>query len=364
MLTNWGLWREYLLISDIVLMILLGQIAIVFIRYYFKNPESKVRFFFGVTFMAVTVGLAFQLVSTYYSDDPIFDKLYAIDLAIAIFFFCVNVEGAFGKLLRTRRLFTILTGIATIILFFAPDPSPLFEGVFFLVELMYMFPFFFFLVIAKVNQGIVRKKMLLAFIGFSLAMSGVGGTHERMQAILLGIVSFEEMVQVMIIFKGLMFVGLLILLFAFDVDIFLETDWKKYLEEFYIIEPASGTCLYHRNFLQDAPRDQSEKIFSSGIAGIVKLVQEFTKSQKNVDVIDEVSRKILLERGKQVTVAFVTKQDLAILRYYLRICLSEFEFYFGDLVSANMLGDSNLYSPMDIICNKILQLIPKTEMKM
>ncbi len=362
-MTDWGSAREYLLVSDIILIIILGQIAVVFIRYYLKNPESKVRFFFGGSFLAVTVGLAFQVVSTYYSDDPLFDKLYAVSLGIAIFVFCLNVEGTFGNILKTRHLFSLLTGIATIFLFFAPKPSPVFEGLFYFVELMYMFPFFFILILIKVNKGVVRKKMAWAFVGFCLAMSGVGGTHERFQAMFLGSVSFNEFVVVTVGFKACMFVGLLILLFAFDVDIFLETDWKKYLEELYIIEPTSGTCLYHKDFVQDLSSDQSEKMFSSGIIGIVKLVQEFTKSQKDVDAIDEVSRKILLERGKNVTVSFVARQDLAILRYYLRICLTEFEFYFGDLVPVNELEGSKLYSAMDSICNKILQLDPRMEMK-
>lgn len=359
--TEWSAAREYLLTGDIIIMIILGQIAIVFIRYYFKNPESKVRLFFGGSFLALTAGLAFQIISTYYSDDALFDKLYALSLASAIFIFCLNVEGAFGKILKTRRLFTILTAIATGILFVIPNPSTIFEGALFFLQLMYMFPFLFILVIIKVNKGIVRQKMVWAFVGFCLTMIGVGGTHERFQAIILGSVSFNDFLLITGAFKAFMLVGLVILLFAFNVDIFLETDWKKYLEEFYIIEPTSGTCLYHRNFIQDVASDQLEKMFSSGIIGIVKLVQEFTKSRKNVEVIDEGSRKILLERGKNATVAFVVKQDLAILRYYLRIFLSEFEYYFGVLVSENELKDSKLFFAMDNICNKVLQLSPKIE---
>jgi hypothetical protein len=101
--------------------------------------------------------------------------------------------------------------------------------------------------------------------------------------------------------------------------------------EYIIIENETRKTLFYKNlFYTPSTGDIPDtSLFSGGIVGIMSMIQEFTQSQKELNVIDKGSIKLLIERGKQVTMVFVVKENLSILRFLLRKSVEEFENTFG-----------------------------------
>lgn len=97
------------------------------------------------------------------------------------------------------------------------------------------------------------------------------------------------------------------------------TEWKNSIIKFFCIHSERSVNLYYRDFQEDQTID--EDLFAGGISGIMTLIKEMTKSNKNMKVIDQEDKKILLESGKYVTCILISNLNLEILNQkLLNIC--------------------------------------------
>src|SRR5271157_1267333 len=352
-----GSFRDVLLLLDLTVIVLVGQIAFLFLLQYLQKKDNKVPLLFGITFSIVCLALIFRFVSVYYSGDPIFNQFYYVGLALTIFAFSLSVEWQFGTILKTKRVVTVFTGALVAPIALIPWQSPIFNDFFMTVEMTYLFPFYFIAFIYLKNRGLVRKKMVIAFFGFLLIMAGVGGSTDVFQAVLLAMGPLSLFGTYMILFKVLMIAGLGLFYFAFNSNIFLETNWRSQLLELYIIHAETSAQLYYQNFqVTGATQEEGQSLFSSGIAGITGLVKEFTRSDKDIRIIDQGSIKIIMERGQTAIAAFVARENLKILRYFLREIMKEFEVYFGSITQPEQ-QDAKFFSSMRSITNMILSQV-------
>ncbi len=123
--------------------------------------------------------------------------------------------------------------------------------------------------------------------------------------------------------------------------------------EYYIIENKSGKALYNKNLVLASADGEvpNTALFSGGIVGIMAMIQEFTQSDKELNVIDKGSIKILIERGEQVTVVFVVKENLSLLQFILKKTVEEFESTLGVFLSTE--GNTDVFRATGTIMDQL-----------
>jgi hypothetical protein len=73
----------------------------------------------------------------------------------------------------------------------------------------------------------------------------------------------------------------------------------------------------------------------------MSMIQEFTQSKAELNVIDKGKIKILLKQGSKVTLVFVVRENLKVLQLLMREMLEEFENTFGVFLTLKEYRDGN-----------------------
>ncbi|MBD3194992.1 MAG: hypothetical protein GF317_08060 [Candidatus Lokiarchaeota archaeon] len=101
-----------------------------------------------------------------------------------------------------------------------------------------------------------------------------------------------------------------------------ESKWAEHLHYLYIINPA-GVCLYNYNFdakkseslenLRDNEDDIDVDLVSGALSGVLTILSEITKSNKQLRKIVKKGRYIYFSYGKKYIVSLISSMDLPVL---------------------------------------------------
>ncbi len=339
-----------------IVIVLHLEVAILFISQYRKKRDIALRLSIGLFFIVMACAFIVLFVVRYFLSYLFLVNIYNVLLALSMLAFCYQVERDYSKRMKTRRFFTyICIGIIPFA-FLIPADTIFYYGVSIAIGIVAIFPAIFLAYIMKKNRGQVRKRMELALIGVFFTLFGNYGMTFQFGLFLTEWLSSDYSIFIFIAARASITLGLLLLFYGFSADIFLESDWRKYLMEYYIIENKSGKALYYKNLVYASAEGEvpNTALFSGGIVGIITMIQEFTQSDKELNVIDKGSIKILIERGDQVTVVFVVKENLSILRYILQKSVEEFESTLGVFL-ATPEGNTDIFRATGTIMDQLFQ---------
>ncbi len=342
-----------------IVIILHIEVAILFISQYRKKRDIPLRLAIGLFFVFMAIAFIVLFVVRYFESDIIeLINLYNVLLAVSMLAFCYQVEREYSKRMKTRKFFTyICFGIIPFAVLLRAD-SIFYYGVSIAIAIVGVFPVLFLSYILRKNRGKVRSRMEIALVGVLFTLFGNYGMTFQLGLFLTTWLSSEFSIFVFIGARASMTLGLLLLFYGFSADIFLESDWRKYLMEYYIIENKSGKALFYKNLVYASTEGEvpNTALFSGGIVGIMAMIQEFTQSEKELNVIDKGAIKILIERGDLVMAVFVVKENLSILRYILRKTVEEFESTLGVfLTTTPWEGDTEVFRATGTIMDQLFE---------
>jgi hypothetical protein len=107
-----------------------------------------------------------------------------------------------------------------------------------------------------------------------------------------------------------------------------EFDWEKSLSQLHVLKPG-GVCLYSFNFKETKSVDP--QLLGGGLAGVVAMVQEMTKSKRQLNFIKQEQKNLYLQQGKSVSVVIIADEELRIIFDKLRLFIQDFERLFPDI---------------------------------
>ncbi|MFX0135983.1 MAG: carbon-nitrogen hydrolase family protein, partial [Candidatus Hodarchaeota archaeon] len=113
----------------------------------------------------------------------------------------------------------------------------------------------------------------------------------------------------------------------YDLQTESELNWHKRIHHIYFYT-ADGGCIYDQSF--KAEEEVSANLVAGGLTGVDALIQEVTKTETKVKIIEKEDMTILLEHVKYVSVALVTEENLATLRNKMKQAVREIEDFFQE----------------------------------
>jgi len=112
----------------------------------------------------------------------------------------------------------------------------------------------------------------------------------------------------------------------------MEQDWKESLFHLYIVH-HSGMLLYEYAFIKDY-EETSPDLISGGIVGLISLLKEIVRGEKQVKTIDHEDRKIMFKSNEHNNVYFalVVEEELLTFRNKLDGLIKDFDERFTQVV--------------------------------
>ncbi len=214
--------------------------------------------------------------------------------------------------------------------------------------------FSFVLFLHRNTGGFVRKRINLLLASSLMFVLGWVGALNFVQ-------SYFSTDLIRIAFLILALAGLIGFYASFyHVNVFVESGWRKSLEELYIIHGKLLQPLYYQN-LKTLEGKEGEKVdfFSGGLVGIDNIMKTIGTSQgsgaSGVKLIEQQDKYLLVEHGFNVVVCFFANQNLDSLRYYLRQILAAWERYYASRPIDWANAQQEIFVAMQGVVNRILQ---------
>lgn len=216
---------------------------------------------------------------------------------------------------RTHHVFTLcFLGLSCVVPFFPPSMYETVQMIYYIfapVLIIFVIGFLFYLM--SMTTGSVRKKFFVVFLGLALY-----GTGYALSARLFDVSK--------IVSESVVLVGLAMTALGFiEIPMLEEIHWHDYLLHVFTFHIDTSACIYDEQLYSEPLQAKSGQegmiaadLFSSGVSGVIGIIKEMINSEKKLKVLDHEDKKILLEYGKYVTVALVTRMDLDVLHEKLR----------------------------------------------
>ncbi len=220
-------------------------------------------------------------------------------------------------------------------------------------------PIIFTLYFMGKTYGVIRQKLFLALLGLILVGVGLAfstyNLNQQIQSVFPSNVGFFTLSM-----KFLIIFSVILIIYGFHgYSFFLETEWKSNLISLYIIDKNRNIELYHKDFLES--EINREEMFAGGIAGLAKIVKDFSKSRKEVDIINLGKNNILLAHGETIIATMLVKKELQHAQYFLKTIILKFEAVFYDYLKnyetyQEALSQKEIFQPMEILIRDIIKL--------
>lgn len=256
---------------------------------------------------------------------------------------------------KTRYLGSITLGLAL-------GVSPLVLGtvffslIFNVIRILTLgLPLIFMIYFIGRTLGDVRKKLYLGLAGFILVWIGLIFSS-------YGILDYVETLPYsgFILFpsKMIAILGTILIIYGFNgYSFFQEIEWKSNLIALFIIDKTRMRGLYQKVF--QAGEIEKGEILVGGIAGITKVIGEFTQSSRDVDFINVGNSVIVIGTGEKIVTAIMVKKDNQQVRFSVKKITTKFESYFWDYLKSLettelTVGDPELSKPMEMLIRDII----------
>lgn len=335
---NWLQFTQDLnLALNYIIFVFILQVGLMFFRQWYyerkKNIKNDFILGFALYFLFFSASLFILFHFTYFYSlitREVFEIWFFISILIrglAAILFSIFIEKRIQRDIRTRYVFTI-TMVTLLVL------SPLFIFIQSLNQLMNIFTVLYaiipmiatiyFIFNAKIE---LRKKLIFGLLGIFLVLGTLTFVSDHPYK--LTSLFIDLPIQALIIFKIIMVAGACLIMYAFhDYNFFLTSHWKSNLVSLFIIDKKTGYYLYAKHFLEKEIKDEGQ--FSGGISGIVKLIQNFSETEKDIDNIQVQDKLIMMDHGNHVITAVIIKKELLDVKLILKEITRKFEIYFKD----------------------------------
>ncbi|MFX0136345.1 MAG: hypothetical protein ACFFDN_22075 [Candidatus Hodarchaeota archaeon] len=218
----------------------------------------------------------------------------------------------------TKYAYTILA-ISMFILFLLPFPL---ETHIWIQTIMYAFlgplVFLYFWVLVKRSSGEVRNLAILLLLAVFIYLAGNAGMGQifiRVETIRFIIAPF------------LLISANFIFLYVFAKQV-IELSWPTKIHYFFLFYSEKGINIYAHSFTGKISIDG--ELIAGSISGITGILQEITKSERRLKLIDQDDIKIILEYGTYITGALITEENFKNLRKKVQSVVKLFELQYGD----------------------------------
>jgi len=105
-------------------------------------------------------------------------------------------------------------------------------------------------------------------------------------------------------------------------------DTFERMHHLYLFKLHSGVVIHDYPF--KSSNELEPHLVSSGLTGLGMLVQEITKKETQMKIIEQEDMTILLEHGKYITGALISEQNLISLRKKLKQLVNEVENFYDE----------------------------------
>ncbi|MHA1377849.1 MAG: MFS transporter [Candidatus Helarchaeota archaeon] len=202
------------------------------------------------------------------------------------------------------------------------------------------------IIICTFWSDVAPKKKMSRFVGYGWSSVALGGSLGFIVANFMTLPALNEYIDTMILMVILLISEFSLVPFAFMKESLPpseEMNWPHEIIHLYIMNEG-GIVLVDYSFQQTEELDAD--LFSGGISGVCTLLQEMTKSNQRLKIIDHEDKKIMFEYGEQFTVALLASKNLGILRTKLISLTNEIQSVFWETI-ANWDGNIEVFAPIN-----------------
>ncbi|MBD3230384.1 MAG: hypothetical protein GF329_19550 [Candidatus Lokiarchaeota archaeon] len=354
-------------IFNYIISVLILQIGLIFIKYWYlerkkKKLSSSLSLSFGIYYIFLSIGTMVFFLTIYHQISPeiliLFQLLSILIRGIGVVIFSITVELYFKNLVKSRFSITISCLILLILIPFLIN-IPYFPHIVIGFNILQLtIPFLFTIYFIKNTYGKIKKKLRISMIGIILLFIGLFFTTLFFSEIIGLYIS--NLSFIIFISKFVSIIGIAFLIYGYTgYSFLLEVQWKKNLISFHIIDTKRNSSIYNKIFHPGELK--SSELFTGGISSMNKLINQFTTSNKDVDVIDFEDKYIVLEYGKEIMTAMIVRRLTKNLRYILKEVNLKFENdywnYLEDSDKKKLLQkETNIRKSVGLIIEKYLTL--------
>lgn len=346
-----------------VISILISQIGIIFIRQWYnerkKQLKNDISLSYAVYFLFFSFGTFIYFYIIYHEmSSEIFDLFYTLSIIIrglGIVIFSISIEFNLQKVAKTRYLFSYLT-IGSLLSVTIFKNSAFFYQILDVFNIFQiMLPIIYIIYFIKNTFGEVKTKLQISIIGLIIIFINLFISSKKRLEIIENLSNFSPIV--ILLTKFITVLGILLFFYGFmGYSFSLESQCRNNLISLHIIDKKRNISIYHKDFLESEIK--SENLFAGGISGIIKVVKEFTGSQKNLEIIHIENKIILIEIGDNIIATLIAKKNLLNARYVLKQIISKFEYYFWDILKDCNVVEFNeeIFKPMEMIVRNLIRI--------
>jgi len=346
-----GPYRELLLTLEFIILFTFMELSIFFFSKFWKNRKesnrSIVEFDWGVFFACFGTAKIFFIMGDFFGFDHIIFPTYGyFSLAIGGTIFLYHIES--NKILPTKFFSTAFFGIFTLVLLvvFLVNPQIIKTVAYSLGFGAFAILLFYFSIILRRIWNQYRLNSIGLLIGISLWLLGFLGTSDVAIALFNG---FEIRIAGDI---GLLTSLLCVGLFLNSIPSLAEIGWQGKVK-YVILTTRTGINLYTENF-QEKKTGLNEVLVAGALWGVQSFLQTVL-SDSHLRVLSKGTDVILMEYGKHIVGILIVEQELETLKLLLKKLVTEFEYFYADIVE-NWKGDLSIFKPTAHLINEIFSL--------
>ncbi|MEX2683588.1 MAG: hypothetical protein Q6373_018575 [Candidatus Sigynarchaeota archaeon] len=327
---------------------------------FFKNNAilketrrgSKMFVAWGWLFTGYAATIIIYIISDFYAMDLTsrFDWLEFgyVALATGALFYIYNIESV--GIIKTKHVFSITFGVLYFILLVLLVLSAflhLIEGTFvqlfaisFLIPLISLF-ITYAVKIYQLIKGKMKGYSIAMIVGLIIFILGwMGATDIAVRN--FGIGNWMRLIADILQLVGLGMMGLFFSL----LPSWREIEWRSALKSLFVIYKG-GSCIFQHDF-SGREESTSTNLMMGGVVEMVKSVLDQVLLPGSVKVFDFKDKKMVLEQGKNVSVAVIADSVSDSLVYMIHDFVSRFEVYFGSVLR-DWSGDTSVFEPTRVI---------------
>jgi hypothetical protein len=346
--------REFLLIIEGLLVFLMVEMGILFLRKYIrekKTSRNNMTLAWGIFLFSYAAVFVFYIFADFYVVGAVFrEDLLNISYPIAVFgaaLFCYYTE----QEINIRRhyfflLLSILTGLLIVNAFIQFIESSVYLTFVSWLVFIGLIGFYIKYFTSKLGDR-WKLNVYSLIIGVVLVVLGFGGISDWIVSA-LGLwarAMGDSLIIVGMVLVSLLFIG---------VPSLAEFEWYKKLRYLNMMH-HTGVSVAHYEFNTEGQTDtetMDELLIAGGLTSISTIVSDIVKSEKKLDYVDHGDLKILFDYGKYIINVLITDERLEILRSKLRRFTQQVEFIYGENL-AKWDGSLDQYRFIDTLANAI-----------
>ncbi len=355
---------------DVLICVLTIQISLIFIKQWYseRTRESKnyVSLSYGLYYFFILLGFLTYSFRRYEFVNTFLWELFLIESTFSYFLYFLSIfimgigslifsftlEYNYRQYLKTHYGFSLSLIFMMFMILILRETPFFFPILNTFAAVSALFPFVFLYYLIKNSLGKIRNKLILGLFSLSISISGIIGLSDQVIKILRNLDPNYQ--GYLLLFKILAIIGLILMIFSFfGFSLLLEAHWKGNIISLFIIDKQHGKRVYTKNFIElDESNLEKREVLAGGIKGIIDIMNELSKSDEKLRIIDKENLKFILDHGEKIISCLYVKRNLINIHYFLNIITRQFENTFSDVYEQGI-ENNEFFKPIDGIIKKL-----------